>query len=193
MNEQPAIILASASPRRHELLAQLGVRFTSLDADIDESYISGESPADYAERLAREKALTGWRKGGASLPALGADTIVVLDGKILLKPESGQDAERMLGELSGRRHEVISAVAIACGHNQVRSLVNRTGVTFAEMPRPWVQHYCSGDEPLDKAGAYAVQGGAARWVSHIDGSFSGVMGLPLYETAQLLEWAGVLE
>lgn len=192
MKSNMSIVLASVSPRRHLLLEQLGVAFETLDAEVDEQRLPGESPEDYVERLARAKALAGWRLGGADRPALGADTIVVLAGEILLKPVDRADAARMLRALSGRRHEVLSAVAVALGPDHVSSLVNRTGVTFGELPEQWIADYCAGGEPMDKAGAYAVQGHAARYVRRIEGSFSGVMGLPLYETAQLLEGAGVL-
>ena len=187
------IILASASPRRHELMGQLAVPFTALDADIDESLLPGESPGVYAERLARCKATEGWCLAGRAAPALGADTIVVLQGEILLKPGSREEAAVMLRKLAGRRHQVISAVAVALDDTHVSSLVNRTMVTFAPIPDDWIDEYCRGDEPMDKAGAYAVQGLTARWISHIDGSFSGVMGLPLYETATLLHRAGLLD
>ena len=187
------IILASASPRRHELMGQLAVPFTTLDTDIDESLLPGESPGVYAERLARGKATEGWRMAGRVTPALGADTIVVLKGEILLKPGSREEAERMLRKLSACQHEVISAVAVALDDQHVSSLVNRTQVTFAPIPDDWIVEYCKGDEPMDKAGAYAVQGLTARWISHIDGSFSGVMGLPLFETATLLHQAGLLD
>lgn len=187
------IILASASPRRHELLAQLGIRFEALDADIDESRLPDETPGEYAERLAGAKAVEGWRLAGCDRPALGADTIVVLDREVLLKPISREDAQSMLRRLSGQTHVVISAVALAMNPNSVSSRVNRTRVTFAAMPEAWIARYCAGDEPMDKAGAYAVQGVAARWIRHIDGSFSGVMGLPLYDTAVLLADAGLLD
>ena len=187
------LILASASPRRHELLAQLGVGFEILDADIDETHLPGETPAVYAERLARAKAVEGWRLSAGRLPVMGADTIVVLDQDILLKPASRKDAEAMLSRLSGRTHVVISAVAVAQDPDTVSSRVNQTRVTFAEIPDTWIAAYCAGDEPMDKAGAYAVQGLAARWIRHIDGSFSGVMGLPLFETAALLADAGLLD
>lgn len=186
------LILASTSPRRRELLAQLGVPFRTLDAGVDESVRAAESPAVYAVRLAREKALSGWRLGGGVLPALGADTIVVLADEVLQKPVSGADAMDMLTRLSGRRHEVYSAVALALDASHVESRLNVTGVEFAPLPRRWIESYVASGEPMDKAGAYGVQGAAARWVRHIDGSFYGVMGLPLFETAQLLQWAGLL-
>lgn len=188
----PKVILASASPRRHELLTQLGVAFEALDADIDERRLENEEPAAYAERLAREKAHAGWRMAGRDLPALGADTIVVVDGQMLLKPESPADAVQMLRTLSGRRHTVFSAVAVARDGERISSSLNRTEVSFAPIPAPWIERYAASGDPLDKAGGYAVQGEAARWIEHIDGSFSGVMGLPLFETARLLEKADLL-
>ncbi len=186
MSTHPSVILASASPRRKVLLEQLGIRFKTLDADIDEQRLRDEIPEEYVERLAREKALAGWKLAGSYLPALGADTIVVLDDDILLKPESRSEAECMLGRLSGRQHHVLSAVALALDAQTIRSVVQRTEVTFSEIPPAWITAYCAGEEPMDKAGAYGIQGDAARWVSHINGSFSGVMGLPLHETALLL-------
>jgi septum formation protein len=193
MNDAACIVLASVSPRRHALLQQLGVNFDTLDARVDEARMPGEPPDHYAERLARAKALAGWRLAGGERPALGADTIVVLQGQVLLKPVDEADAARMLSALSGRRHEVLSAVAVALGPDRVDSLINRTGVEFEELPDAWIAAYCAGGEPMDKAGAYAIQGLAARYIRHSDGSFSGVMGLPLCETAQLLERAGVLQ
>lgn len=187
------ITLASASPRRHELLAQLGVDFTVLDADIDESWLPDEAPAAYAERLAREKARAGWRLSGGKRPVMGADTIVVLDGDILLKPVSAEDAAVMWRRLSGRTHQVISAVALALDARRIDSRVNRTAVSFGTVPEAWLQQYSRTREPMDKAGAYAVQGRAARWIRHIEGSFSGVMGLPLFETAELLANADLLD
>lgn len=192
MMSGPQLILASRSPRRHQLLGQLGVRFRVLDADIDESPVRSEAPDDYAERLAREKAVAGWVLAERRLPALGADTIVVVDDRVLLKPESRADAASMLTMLAGRRHVVVSAVALATADDRVRSLVNRTTVTFSRIPGEWIEQYCAGDEPMDKAGAYAVQGAAARWIERIEGSFSGVMGLPLFETARLLSREGLL-
>lgn len=187
------IVLASVSPRRHALLQQLGISFDAMDARVDERRPAGEPPLQYVERLARAKALAGWRLSGGTCPALGADTIVVLQDQVLLKPTDEADAARMLAELSGRRHAVLSAVAVAVGPGRVDCLVNRTEVEFAELPEPWIAEYCASGEPMDKAGAYAIQGQAARYIRHIDGSFSGVMGLPLYETAQLLQRAGVLQ
>jgi septum formation protein len=192
MTSQHTILLASGSPRRRELLKQLAVNFEVAAADIDESLIEGETPLDYVMRLSRAKALAGYTQNGGDLPALGSDTIVLLDGEILGKPESRVDAEMMLQRLSGRTHEVYSGVALAVNSEKVLDNLNITAVTFGDMPLSWIKKYCQGDEPMDKAGAYAVQGGTGQYISRIDGSYSGVMGLPLFETAQLLRRAGLL-
>lgn len=189
MNE---LLLVSGSPRRRELLRMIGVPFEAFDADIDETRRPGEGPADYAVRLAGEKARAGIAARGADRPALGADTIVVLDGEILVKPVDRADARVMLGRLSGRTHEVLSAVHVERPDGAARHALNRSRVSFGELPASWVEGYSELDEPMDKAGAYAVQGLFGQWIRHIDGSYSGVMGLPLFETAELLRWAGVL-
>lgn len=192
MSHRHKILLASASPRRRELLGQLAIDFEILAMDVDESYIEGESPSEHVIRLARAKALAGFNHISGRLPALGSDTIVLLDGEILVKPVSRRDAESMLGRLSGHSHQVFSAVALATGADTLLDALNVTTVTFAEMPPAWIRAYCQTDEPMDKAGAYAVQGGTGQFISRIDGSYSGVMGLPLFETANLLRRAGLL-
>jgi septum formation protein len=192
MKSKKSILLASGSPRRRELMLQLAVKFTVEPADIDESVIAGESPRDYVIRLAREKALAGFRQCGGQKPSLGSDTIVLLDDEILGKPDSRREAQSMLTRLSGRTHHVYSAVAVALDENRVLDTINITAVTFGEMPQDWIKQYCRGDEPMDKAGAYAVQGATSQYIRHIDGSYSGVMGLPLFETAELLREAGLL-
>jgi septum formation protein len=192
MTTQQTILLASASPRRQEILGQLDIRFTVSPANIDEAVITGESPRDYVVRMAREKARAGFEQNLGLLPTLGADTIVLLDGAILCKPASRAEARDMLQRLSGRTHNVYSAVALALDAHGFAEALNDTAVTFGEVPDEWIVEYCKGDEPMDKAGAYAVQGGAGQFIRHIDGSYSGVMGLPLYETAQLLRTAGLL-
>jgi septum formation protein len=192
MNSSSSILLASGSPRRHELLKQLAVTFTVSPANIDESIIDGESPKDYVLRMAREKALKGFEQTMGLMPSLGSDTIVLLDGRILGKPESRTEAESMLQALSGQTHHVYSSVAIALEPDNVLETLNITAVTFGEMPSDWIRLYCQGDEPMDKAGAYAVQGGTGQYIRHIDGSYTGVMGLPLFETAELLRRAGLL-
>lgn len=171
---------------------QLAVDFEVMAADIDESVVAGESPRDYVLRLSRAKALSGFIQGGGRLPVLGSDTIVLLDGEILGKPRTRKEAEKMLQRLSGRTHEVYSGVALALGSETLLDALNITAVTFGDIPRAWISHYCQGDEPMDKAGAYAVQGRTGQYIRRIEGSYSGVMGLPLFETADLLRRAGLL-
>lgn len=182
-----SLILASASPRRRDLLEQIGVRFRVRAADIDESVLPGESPAEYTMRVARDKARAVLASEGPELPVLGADTAVILDDRILGKPVSREDAARMLSLLSGRTHRVYSAVAMAVNGQAVQQRLNITSVTFAELDEAWIESYIDTGDPMDKAGAYGVQGRAAERISRIDGSFSGVMGLPLYETSELIE------
>ena len=174
------------------MLKQLAVRFSVAAANIDESITDGESPEDYVLRMAREKALAGLEQSLGLMPALGSDTIVLLDGEILGKPESRTEAESMLQRLSGQTHHVYSAVAVALQPDKVLDTLNITAVTFGKMPAEWIKQYCQSDEPMDKAGAYAVQGGAGQYIRRIEGSYSGVMGLPLFETAELLRRAGLL-
>ena len=192
MTSLNSIILASASPRRRELLKQLAVNFQVAAADIDESYIQGETPRDYVMRLSREKAMAGFEQSGGGLPVMGSDTIVLLDGEILGKPESRQEAETMLQRLSGNTHEVYSGVALVVNPEYVLDTLNITAVTFGKMPLAWIKQYCRTEEPMDKAGAYAVQGATGQYIHRIEGSYSGVMGLPLFETAELLRRAGLL-
>ena len=192
MNKIHSILLASGSPRRRELLKQLAVTFKVAAADIDESVIDGEAPEDYVVRLAREKAQAGFEQNGGLMPAMGSDTIVLLDGRVLGKPETRAEAESMLQSLSGQTHHVYSAVALALKSDNVMDTLNITAVTFGKMPTQWIKQYCQSDEPMDKAGAYAVQGGTGQYIRRIEGSYSGVMGLPLFETAELLRRAGLL-
>lgn len=191
MKHAPELLLASASPRRRELLELVGVRYRAWSADIDESRADGEAPDVYVSRLARGKALAGLAAHGTGLPVLGADTVVLLDGDILGKPRDRAEARAMFARLSGRQHEVLTAVAVAVSTESMFEALNRTRVTFGVVPDPWIDHYATLDEPMDKAGAYAVQGLSGQWIRHIDGSYSGVMGLPLFETAGLLRQAGL--
>ncbi len=188
MNE---LLLVSGSPRRRELLRMIDMPFVAHDADIDERRRPGEAPDALALRLAAEKARAGVAVHGTDRPALGADTIVLLDDDILCKPASRADARGMLRRLSGATHEVLSAIAVLRPDGALRDALNRTRVTFGVIPDDWIDAYCELDEPMDKAGAYAIQGLTAQWVRHIDGSYSGVMGLPVFETAELLRWAGL--
>ena len=179
------LILASASPRRCELLAQIGIEFDQQVADIDETPAPGESPEAYVRRMALEKARAVRRAGGSDLPVLGADTVVVINGMPLGKPQDSMHARQMLKQLSGRMHEVLSAVALVETAEAV--VVNRSRVWFRKLDETELEAYWETGEPRDKAGSYAIQGLAAIFIERLDGSYSGVMGLPLYETARLLQ------
>jgi septum formation protein len=191
-SEKPSMVLASASPRRRELLHQIGIVFRVVAADIEEIPLTEEKPGDFVLRMARGKALEVMRREGAGLPVLGSDTAVILDGQILGKPVDRDAAIAMLSSLSGKTHEVFSAVAVAVSETKIHEALNVTRVTFSRLESQWIESYCDTDDPMDKAGAYGVQGKAAEKISRIEGSFYGVMGLPLYETAQLLKRAEVL-
>ena len=195
------IYLASRSPRRRELLKQIGINFEVLiirsypavRADVDETLRPGELPGDYVTRIATNKAMTGWTRALERrlprLPVLGADTTVAVDGEVIGKPTNTDDAASILRKLSGREHEVFSAVAVAF-NDIVTTKLSRSRVRFADLTDPLIQDYVNTGEPMDKAGAYAVQGKAATFIAEIDGSYSGIMGLPLFETAQLLKHVG---
>ncbi|SOC55498.1 septum formation protein [Chromohalobacter canadensis] len=180
--------LASASPRRRELLASIGVEVEVAPADIDETPQPGELPAAYVERLARDKAQAG--AAGTSLPTLGSDTAVVLGQRILGKPRDREDAVAMLTALSGTTHEVMTGVAVTGPHGMLSTYVT-TRVTLRPLEAHEIDAYWRSREPVDKAGAYAIQGLAAIFVERIEGSHSAVVGLPLFETAKLLTRQGV--
>ena len=185
----PALILASASPRRRELLAGLGLDFEVQPAAIDECPGAGEPAADYVLRMAREKA----QAIAGSAPdriVLGSDTAVVVDGQPLGKPADFAEARQMLTALSGREHEVLSAVALV-GPGGEDSVLSRSRVRMRELTTTEITAYWETGEPADKAGAYAIQGLGGIFVSHLSGSYSGVMGLPVHETAELLARAGI--
>jgi septum formation protein len=186
----PWLCLASASPRRRELLAQIGVPHSTAVPDIDESVLPGEAAADYVLRMAVHKALAV-RAQGTPLPVLAADTTVVLDGQILGKPADAAEGQAMLGRLSGRTHTVLTAVALAAGTAAPRSRLSSSEVTFRALTPAECRAYWDTGEPRDKAGGYAVQGRAAVFIERLSGSYSGVMGLPLFETAELLRAAGM--
>lgn len=183
------LILASASPRRRELLTQLGMRFRVQISDVDESVLPNELPADYVCRVARNKASVIARNNESMLPVLAADTSVVIAGRILGKPGTAEEAVEMLRQLSGQWHEVYSAVVLVTRH-KMASRLSITQVHFASLEEDWIKAYVASGEPMDKAGAYGVQGCAAHRISEIRGSYSGVMGLPLFETMELLHAAG---
>lgn len=184
---QELIILASASPRRRELLGQMGVPHQVHPVSVDESSAGGESPLDFTRRVALDKATTAWEElgGAAGRLVLGADTAVSLDDEIFGKPGDAADARRMLRRLSGRTHRVTTAVA-AVMESERRLRVSESNVTFSAMTSDDIDAYVATGEPLDKAGAYGIQGLAAVFVQHLEGSYSGVMGLPVFETAALL-------
>ncbi len=186
------IYLASSSPRRRDLLNQLGVSFRILDLEIDESMFANETPDALVQRLAVLKAETGrglLADGGAHL-VLGADTIVVQNGEVLGKPRDASHACELLMGLSGCCHRVLSAVALASADDTGMRL-SESRVSFRQLSKQECEAYAATGEPLDKAGGYAIQGRAAAFVSDLQGSYSGVVGLPLYETAELLREAGV--
>jgi septum formation protein len=184
------IILASASPRRKALLAQIGVEFRQQVAEIDETPLDNESACDYVARLALEKARAVHRaERGDDAPVLGADTAVVVEERPLGKPRDRDHAREMLGQLSGRSHRVLSAVALVGERAAVR--VSESSVWFRPLRGDEIDAYWYSGEPQDKAGAYAIQGLGAVFVERLEGSYSGVMGLPLYETAQLLQDFGI--
>jgi septum formation protein len=192
------IYLASRSPRRRELLRQIGVNFEVLllrerpgrAPDVDESTRPGESPDDYVRRVCRDKADTGWsrvlERQLRRYPVLSADTTVCVDGEILAKPEDAADAARMLRALSGREHRVLTAVALQLG-DRVEMVVSESRVRFQPLSDAQIAAYVESGEPMDKAGAYAIQGRAAAFIPELHGSYTGVMGLPLHETAQLIQ------
>jgi septum formation protein len=192
------IYLASRSPRRRELLKQIGVHFELLllreaaprGADLDESPRPGESPDHYVRRICTEKAALAWQRVEQRrlrrAPVLAADTTVCVDEEILGKPAGRDDARRMLSMLSGREHRVLSAVAVQFG-NRFEMAVSESIVRFCTLTNSEMRDYIGTGEPMDKAGAYAIQGRAGAFVAELRGSYSGVMGLPLYETSMLLE------
>jgi septum formation protein len=192
------VYLASRSPRRRELLKQIGVAYEVLllrerptrASDVDESVHPGESPEDYVQRVCGAKAEAGWLSVESRrlrrYPVLAADTAVCLEDRIFGKPLDRQDAARMLSELSGREHRVLTAVALQLGSRIERAL-SESFVTMRELSAAEIAVYLNSGEPMDKAGAYAIQGRAAAFIAALRGSYSGVMGLPLFETATLIE------
>ena len=184
------IYLASRSPRRQELLQQVGVHYELLPVTVDETPAAGEKAADYAQRLALAKAQAGWSSlaGKNPLPVLGADTVVVANAAIMGKPRDRQQAIEMLQVLSGATHEVLTAVALVAEDRLVR--LNTSRVTFRTLSLPECEAYWESGEPLDKAGAYAIQGLGAAFITRLEGSYSAVMGLPLFETVDMLETFG---
>ncbi len=195
---QPRIYLASRSPRRRELLKQIGINFEVLllrsdsrrNIDVDETPIADEQPEDYVQRICREKAETGYSvlrlRNLPPFPVLAADTTVTLGGKIFGKPDNAEQAAEILRQLSGNEHRVLSAVAIAM-EEHVEVALSISTVRFAHLDEDRIRRYLHTREYTDKAGGYGIQGYAGAFIEHLSGSYSGVMGLPLYQTVQLLQ------
>lgn len=191
MSSPEQFVLASASPRRRELLEQIGCCFRVAPVDVDETPLAGEMPVSYVVRLAEEKATAGWQAyGQQGLPVLGADTTVVVGEQIFGKPADRDEALAMLQQLSGKTHRVLSAVALRDGPRCEHRL-SETLVTFRPLEVDECLRYWDSGEPVDKAGAYAIQGYGAVFISSIQGSYSGVVGLPLVETCELLKAFGL--
>lgn len=196
------IYLASKSPRRRELLRQVGIDFELLllrsdgprGADVTEEVLVSEAPIDYVARVAKEKAAFAAdlvvRRRMAPRPVLSADTTVTIDGQILGKPANAAEATAMLQQLSGRTHQVLTAIAVQSASFSAQ-ITQVSEVRFGVLSPAAIAAYCASPEPYDKAGAYGIQGPAAAFIEHIDGSHSGIMGLPIYETVQLLRQAGL--
>ncbi len=199
---QPRIYLASQSPRRRELLKQIGVQFDPLllrndprrEVRVDETPLPDEAPVDYVQRVCRAKAEAGWEalqlRKLRTRPVLSADTTVTVNSKIIGKPENNEHALQILRELSGTRHQVLTAVAVAF-EGRVELKLSTTDITFAKLEDARIRRYLLTGEAHDKAGAYGIQGAAGAFVERIEGSYTGVMGLPLFETVELLQSFGV--
>jgi septum formation protein len=185
------IYLASSSPRRAELLHQIGVEFKVLAVDVDESPRTAETPEQYVRRVAKAKAdAAGDAVDGEGIPILAADTTIAIDDEIIGKPDDQTHCRCILSKLSGRTHQVLTCLAFRY-HRQTRLMLSENQVRFRVIEEQEMTTYCSGKEPLDKAGAYAIQGKAAIFIEKLEGSYSSVMGLPLFETAKILQQAGI--
>jgi nucleoside triphosphate pyrophosphatase len=201
MSKHQRIYLASQSPRRRELLKQIGIRYDMLllrsdprrTVSVDETPLAGEIPEAYVQRICRDKARAGWEslelRNLPLLPVLAADTTVTVGGKIIGKPDNNEHAAEILRMLSGTRHLVITAVAVTFGE-RLEMRLSTTAITFDTLSEERIHRYLLTSEAHDKAGAYGIQGHAGAFVKHIDGSYTGVMGLPLYETVELLKLFG---
>jgi len=197
IHHNPRLYLASRSPRRRELLTQIGVQFDTIvfrnppreDKELDETPHAGEAPIDYVQRVAGAKAEHGWRivewRKLLPQPVLAADTTLEFDGEIIGKPSSSDDAMCILQRLSGKSHRVLTAVSMAF-QGRIESVLSVSEVRFGILDDAEIRRYIASGEPMDKAGAYGIQGGAGLFVEHLAGSYTGVMGLPLYETGKLL-------
>jgi septum formation protein len=187
------LYLASCSPRRAELLRQIGIEFDIIDGEIDETARLGETPAQLVSRLSIEKAYAGRDKLGALAAddwVLASDTMIAIDDTIIGKPQSSEDCRKILQQLSARQHEVYSAVALVGAEGDAQHALSVNRIKFRTIRADEIAGYCASEEPMDKAGAYAIQGRAAVFIERLEGSYSAVMGLPLYETEQLLHQVG---
>ena len=185
------IYLASNSPRRAQLLHQIGVEFKVLAVEVDESQLADETPEQYVTRVAKAKAEAGSNASDSNaIPILAADTTIALDGKIIGKPDGCEQCRCILSNLSGRRHQVLTCVAL-CYRGETTLTLSTNWVKFRDLKDTEIMSYCASEEPMDKAGAYAIQGKAAIFVENLEGSYSSVMGLPLFETARILQQAGI--
>ena len=186
MLDNKQVYLASGSPRRAELLTQIGVQFERLSVDVGEERKNLETVESYVSRLAIEKASQGHKiSPNKDIAVLGADTAVYIDGEILGKPENFSDAKRMLNLLSGKTHQVLTAVALINASKELH-IIQKSYVTMRDITQKEIEDYWQSNEPQDKAGSYAIQGKAAIFISNLQGSYSGVMGLPVFETANML-------
>jgi septum formation protein len=192
MHQENKLILASASPRRQQLLREMGITFEVHPADIVEERNSGEQPVAYASRLAQEKAMKVARQFPQHA-VLGADTIVVVGSEVLGKPADSSDAARMLRILSARTHQVITAVSLVTNGRDADTRTCASDVCFRQLEEREIQEYIAGGEPMDKAGAYAIQGEAARWIVQLTGDYSNVVGLPLPLVTEMLRASGFLQ
>lgn len=191
MTENPQIFLASNSPRRQELLSQMGVTFKVIPHFSEEKHNVRETPESFVSRLALEKATDGLlRQTNQQIPVLGSDTAVILDGNILGKPEGKEQAVEMLLSLSNKTHQVLTAVALK-NEQKTEQILSTTEVSFSKLTREICENYWQSGEPVDKAGSYGIQGQGALFIRCINGSYSGVMGLPIYETNSLLNRFGI--
>lgn len=179
------LILASGSPRRKELLSQLGYKFSVIKTDVEEVKQAEESAEEYVQRLALDKASAGLELASEGAVVLGSDTVVVIDGQVLEKPRDFADCQRMLNQLSDNRHQVMTAVSVV-SHSDQQTVVVTTDVWFKPLSEKEIEQYWLSGEPCDKAGSYGIQGLGGRFVTRIEGSFHSVVGLPLFETDQLL-------
>lgn len=190
-SDSPELILASASPRRRQLLAEFGLPFKIVPAEVDETPLGGEPAPDYVIRIARAKA-AAVAAVHPNAHVLASDTTVVLDDEPLGKPDNADAARTMLQRLSGRAHQVLSAVVLVESRGEWRERLSATDVEFAPLPEDWIERYIASGDPFDKAGAYGIQNAAGIWIRRIAGSYTGVVGLPLFETGDLLRSAELI-